>query len=360
LRQLIVLLPALVFGLQDSLATADSVETSQRQATRIVDGVYTIRHKDPFPGWVNGNTTVIVGSREVFVVDSCQMPSEAREDIAQIRRWTDKPVRYLLNTHWHTDHNGGNHEYLTAFPSLAIIAHVETRKLMDGNGPRVPTLWLKDAATSRTTLNHRLETGKGRDGKSLTETQREDATAKLALLNRISDDAKAFVYEAPTLTFDQDLIVDLGGLEVEVKYLGRANTAGDAVVYLPAQRILATGDIVVHPIPYAFDGYPSDWIRTLTALTELRADTIVPGHGEILHDKQFIYELIDTMKSVVAQVDQQFLRNPDVGPDEVKKAVDLKVPRQRLAGNDQLNGRFFDASIADSFVELAYHERKQR
>ena len=354
------LLLALVCVPVDIPATADSVGTLQRQVTKIADGVYTIRHQDPFPGWVNGNTTVIVGSREVFVVDSCQMPSDAREDIAQIRQWTDKPVRYLLNTHWHTDHNGGNHEYSKEFPSLAIIAHTETREQMDGNGPNVPALWLKDVATSRATLKHRLATGKAADGKLLTAAQRADATAKLALLDRISDDAKAFVHEAPTLTFDQDLVVDLGGMEVQVKYLGRANTAGDALVYLPAQRILVTGDIVVHPIPYAFDGYPSDWIHTLERMAELRADTIVPGHGEVLHDKQFIYELIDTMKSVVAQVDQQFRSDPDVGLDVVKKALDLKVLRERLAGDDASSGRFFDASIADSFVELAYHERKQR
>jgi len=342
------------------LATADSIHSNQRQVTRIADRVYVIRHKDPFPGWVNGNTTVIIGDREVFVADSCQMPSAAREDILQIRQWTDKPVRYLLNTHWHTDHNGGNHEYLTAFPSLAIIAQTETRIQMDAYGPNVAALWLKDVANNRKALKQMLEKGKGPDGKPLTEPEKADAVAKLDLLDRISDDAEAFVYQAPTLTFDQDLALDIGGTEVQVKHLGRANTIGDTVAYLPQQKVLITGDVLVRPIPYAFDGYPSEWIHTLEKLAQLQADTIVPGHGEVLHEKQFIYDVIDTMKSIVRQVDEQFRRNPDVSLDDIKKAVDLKLFRQRLAGEDQLSGRFFDVSIGSSFVELAYHERKQR
>src|SRR6202022_1918629 len=100
----IALLAALLFALVAVGATPDTVLSPQRQVTKITDNIYTIRHKDPMPGWVHGNTTVIIGEREVFVVDSCQTPSAAQEDIAQIRQWTDKPVRYLLNTHWHADH----------------------------------------------------------------------------------------------------------------------------------------------------------------------------------------------------------------------------------------------------------------
>ena len=104
--------------------------------------MYAIQHKNSTDGNVSGNTTVIIGDREVFVVDSCYRPSTAREDIAQIRQWTDKPVGYLLNTHFHNDHNNGNKTYLDAFPSLAIVAQEETKKDMDliqpGNVERGP------------------------------------------------------------------------------------------------------------------------------------------------------------------------------------------------------------------------------
>src|SRR5215471_8270767 len=78
-------------------AFADSVLSTERQLIKLADGVYVIRHKDPFPGWVQGNTTVVIGDRQVLVVDSCQTLSAASEDIEQIRKWTSKPVAFLLN-----------------------------------------------------------------------------------------------------------------------------------------------------------------------------------------------------------------------------------------------------------------------
>src|SRR5262249_14502909 len=103
--------------------------------TKLADGVYAIEHADARVGFMSGNTTVIIGQRQVLVVDSGFLPSVAKEDIAQIRQWTDRPVAFLLNTHLHNDHNLGNEEYMNAFPLLTIIAHVETKKSMDMFGP---------------------------------------------------------------------------------------------------------------------------------------------------------------------------------------------------------------------------------
>src|SRR4051812_31383083 len=80
---------------------ADSVTTKERTNTKLADGIYEIRHPDAPDGFPQSNTTVIIGDRDVLVVDSCLLPSTTREDIAQIRKWTNKPVTYLLNTHWH-------------------------------------------------------------------------------------------------------------------------------------------------------------------------------------------------------------------------------------------------------------------
>jgi cyclase len=109
---------------------ADSVNTSQRKVTKLADGIYEIRHKDAPDTFPQGNTVVIIGDTGVVVVDSCYLPSSAREDIAQIRQWTDKPVRYLLNTHHHGDHSFGNASHADAFPAITIIAQTETAKLM--------------------------------------------------------------------------------------------------------------------------------------------------------------------------------------------------------------------------------------
>src|SRR5215213_3722212 len=113
----------------------DSGKTLERTVTKLAEGIYTIRHKDAPDTFPQGNTTVIIGDREVLVVDSCYLPSSAREDIAQIKQWTNKPVRYLVNTHWHFDHTMGNGVYWEAFSPLAIIAHAETAKQITGYNP---------------------------------------------------------------------------------------------------------------------------------------------------------------------------------------------------------------------------------
>ena len=277
-------LPLVVLLLAAGPAFADSADNNQRQVTKLADGVYSIQHKNLNDGTVNGNTTVIVGDREVFVIDSCYLPSSAREDIAQIRQWTDKPVGYLLNTHFHNDHNNGNKTYLDAFPSLAIIAQVETKKDMDliqpGNIERMPK---QIAATIAA-----WKQGKDQRGRTLTEDEKKQVQELLPGLEQRETEFKTLVYQPPTLTFTDKLDINLGNRDVQVMHLGRGNTPGDTIVYLPKEKILVAGDLLVHPVPYAYDGYPAEWVQTLRNMSQLDAEIIVPGHGPVLHGKAYL------------------------------------------------------------------------
>src|SRR5438270_2965672 len=97
-----------------ALGFADSIATHARTVTQLADGIYEIRHPDAPDTFPQGNTTVIIGAKGVFVIDSCLLGSSTREDVEQIRKWTNKPVVYLLNTHWHFDHTLGNSIYAAA------------------------------------------------------------------------------------------------------------------------------------------------------------------------------------------------------------------------------------------------------
>ena len=112
---------SLVFAMlvNSAMCLADTSLTKQRTITEVASGIYVIRHKDAPNGIPNGNTEVIIGERGVLIVDSCYLASEARQDIAQIRKWTDKPVRYLVNMHWHNDHTMGNGTMPTNSPTPA-------------------------------------------------------------------------------------------------------------------------------------------------------------------------------------------------------------------------------------------------
>src|SRR5262249_11802057 len=141
-------------------ATSALSGQTERKITKLADGIYEIEHHGD-----NGNTTVIIGERQVFVVDTCLLPSVTRADIAQIRQWTAKPVSFLLNTHFHNDHNCGNRAYMDAFPGLTIIAHVETKNDMDMWGPSRARRQTAGLAP----LQQMLDTGKTKDGTPLTE-----------------------------------------------------------------------------------------------------------------------------------------------------------------------------------------------
>jgi cyclase len=306
-----------------SAAAASTYGQSQRKVTQLADGVYEIQHEP------NGNTTVIIGERQVFVVDTCFLPSAAQEDIAQIRQWTDKPVSFVLNTHFHNDHNLGNRNYVSEFPALTIIAHVETKKEMDRFGPGSAGREEKTIATFR----NMLETGKTRDGQVLSDDDKAEVKKALARQIQWTEQIREVKFQSATLTFGHDFSIDIGNREVEVKFLGRGNTAGDAVVYLPKEKIVVAGDLVVNPIPYTYDGYPVEWIQTLENLTHLDADTVVPGHGPVMHGKVYIYLLRGRMKSAVDQMNEKLRQtSPAMNQtlDDVKGGVDLTPFRQRL------------------------------
>ena len=95
----------------------------------LAENVYVIEHDDATDEWPHGNTGVIVGRTGVFVVDSGYLPSRARADIALIRRVTDKPVRFLLTTHWHFDHNNGAIAYVASVPGRHAARRAQHRAL---------------------------------------------------------------------------------------------------------------------------------------------------------------------------------------------------------------------------------------
>jgi glyoxylase-like metal-dependent hydrolase (beta-lactamase superfamily II) len=322
---------------------ADSYLTTERNVAKLAEGVYEIRHPDAPDGFPQGNTTVIIGSRGVMVVDSGLLPSSTRQDIAQIRTWTDKPVLYVVNTHWHFDHCLGNGIYVQEFPAVQVVAQKVTQKLIREVNP---------AAMARYPLREQktrlaLDTGKKSDGSPLTEGERKRYEKRLAGLQPTLAEFRNAIDFAPNVAFDQELDVDLGGRPVQIKFLGKGNTSGDTVVYLPAEKILAAGDLIDHPVPYFFGDMPVDHVTTLERVAQLDVQTIVPGHGEVLHGKDYIYLVIDLLLSVNAEVEKE-VNAGTTDSDEIERtlpqAIGLGKWREKFVGSDPVNSSFFDAS----------------
>jgi glyoxylase-like metal-dependent hydrolase (beta-lactamase superfamily II) len=323
---------------------ADSIATHERTVTKLAEGIYEIRHPDAPDTFPQGNTTVIIGDRGVFVVDSCLLPSSARQDIAQIKQWTDKPVLFLLNTHWHFDHSNGNASYAAAWPNLQIIAHAHTQQEIAEFNPGAVARYPQ----RREIFKKILDSGKDPDGKPLSDADRRDYEKSLAGLDGVLAEFK-------------DLKVDLGKREVQIKFLGRANTAGDSVVYLPKEKIVMTGDLLDHPVPYMFGGFPVDFPKTLRALRELDFTTIVPGHGDVLHDKTYIDQVIAMMEAANAEINREIHDGKRL--DDVQqlapKALNEDALKQQFGGDDKDNRDFFEQSFA-GMIKTAFNQLSER
>jgi len=343
----------------------DSSNTKQRTVTKLAEGVYEIRHADAPDTFPQGNTTVIIGDREVFVVDSCYLPSSAREDIAQIHQWTSKPVRYLLNTHWHYDHTLGNVAYREAFPGLEIIAHAETKRQMEGfNRGYVERYSARAAGFQKT-----LDDGKNPNGNALTEGEIADLKRAIRGIEPVGTEFKALSARVddltPDLTFDHELNLNLGNREVQIKFLGRANTAGDAVVFLPKEKIVIVGDVLDHPIPYLGGGFPAEQIVTLKNVAKLQPQTIVPGHGDVLHDLAYLNLLTDFLQTVVSAVDKEMYdpassKSAADMQKAVEKDIDVAAWRKKFAGDDKDDADFFNDFSFSGVVTATYQQFRGR
>jgi len=354
--------PAVLLLASLHLFTA-SAAGNQRTVTKLAEGVYEIEHKNAPDHFPQGNTVVIIGDTSVLVVDSGYLPSSAREDIAQIHQWTNKPVRYVLNTHWHGDHNQGNASYAAAFPAVTIISHVETAKLM---ALRVAP-YLSEYPHRMERFQKELDTGKDPSGRTLTEAEKEDLKVAVSggkeASEAVSAEFRDLKVKLPDVTFDRELDIDLGNREVQLKFLGRGNTVGDAIAYLPKEKILVAGDLVDSPVPYLGGGFPIEQAATLKRMMQLDFETLVPGHGSVLKGKAFVQMEAALIEAVIEAMNKEIARtsaDPKTRLEGIKTAVersvDVKAWRQKFAGDDPNEGEFFEGFTWPGLLEAALAE----
>src|SRR5260221_32017 len=132
-----------------------------------------------------------------------------------------------------------------------------------------------DAAIDR--LRTALKTGKKPNGADVTAVDREFFDLELADYDVWTNEAGRAHYVAPTITFDRAMTVHLGTREVQLMFLGRGNTAGDAVVYVPDAKVIAAGDLLVGPTPYATGSFLPEWVEVLDKLTAFDVAAVLPG-----------------------------------------------------------------------------------
>ncbi|HEX2191083.1 MAG TPA: MBL fold metallo-hydrolase [Longimicrobiaceae bacterium] len=342
--------------LHPATAAAQVDQLTKVETVRLADGVYAALRGTRPDQPANANSLIIINCDDVVVVDASLTPTSTRGVIAEIRKLTSKPVRYVINTHWHDDHHFGNQAYLEEFPGVEFIAHASTRK--DIRERAMPALARNRTEYPRTLagLEATLACGRQEDGAPLTAEQRESTTRYAASLRAFIPEMQRTEMVLPGITLERELVLHRCDREIRVLYLGRGNTRGDVVVHLPRERILATGDLVVSPIPFAFGSYPGEWVETLARLRALDAEVIVPGHGAVLRNGEYVETLDGLLDSVLEQTRDAVQRGLSL--EETRKIVDLEPFRARLAGDDPLLEGAFTTFFAVPAVERAYLEAR--
>lgn len=249
------------------------VSFAGQEVIKVTNDIFTITKGSV----VNSNTTFIVSDAGVLVIDTRPNPEEALKVLREIRKVTSRPIKYVINTHFHGDHVFGNEIFAEA---SAIIAHINVRLFLEG----------------KTGEEH------------------------LALFKKMGtpglEDTKIII---PDITYQRGLDIIFGRFNLQVRYLGKGHTDSDTIIYIPEEKILITGDLVFNgKIPFAGHAYISEWIKRVEDLEKFDAKIIIPGHGDV-GDKT----LISTMKQYLMELKNAVMEQVSKGKslEETKKKV---------------------------------------
>lgn len=305
-----------------------------------------------------GNVTIIEQSDGLVLVDAGGSPGSARRIVAAARSLSPKPVKAVVITHWHGDHPQGLAEVLKAWPDARTIATRATQgHLRDRRTMNTPATF--DPASDEAL--HKQHQGFVAYSRRMAEQTVEPAekagwSAGARLFTQYADDMRGAVTISTTEAIDERLDLPDPRTPIEVRFLGRANTDGDAVVWLPEQKILISGDIVVAPFPFGFGSYPSDWIATLARLRSYDFQVLIPGHGLPQRDRQYLDRLTAALEEVRAKVSP--LATEGLSLADVRRRLDFSAQIRSFAGDDPWLRRWVSEYWIGPIVASAYKEAR--
>ena len=264
---------------------------------------------------VMSNATVIEGDSDVLVVDSQVSPGGAWALREELKAITPKPIRWVVNSHYHFDHSHGNQIY---GPDVEIIGHEFARQqILAGKSQDSPAreFFVGGVPNTIKTLEARLAAATDDKTRATVQNQLDIQRNHLEGTNAVKP-------TPPTMTLTQTMTLHRGSREIRILFLGRGHTAGDVVVYLPKERIVATGDLLINGTSYMGDAFFTDWVATIEAMKKLDIGTVLPGHGAAFTD----LAKLDHWQAYVRDFWEQAQKFHKAGTpwEEAAKQVDLR------------------------------------
>ena len=328
------------------------------QVSELAPGVHLLSTPAGYRGNYIGNVTVIEQRDGFVVIDSGGAAADGRRIAAFVKARSNKPVKAVVITHWHHDHPLGVSAIRDAWPKLRVIATPQTRAAM--LGPALKYVALKpsekvDAATANQ-LSGSLSNAQAALANPATPDDvrlrwrklMDDVSARMG-------DIKGTYLVPPTETFRERLLIDDPANPVELRFLGRSNTDGDAIAWLPKQRIVAAGDVVVAPTPFGFYSFPEEWLGVIDRLKGLDSAVLIPGHGEPQRDQAYL----DKLRASIVDIRQQVgtLARQGLSLEQVQAKVDYKAQLDRF-GDTPRNRQLFEAFWLNPMTVNAWKEAR--
>ena len=292
------------------------------EVKEIAPGVF-FRYSDirvPFEeATFGGSNNIWIVFEDYVLVFDANFPKEAGDVVAAIRKTTDKPIRYVLDSHHHGDHSYGNAVFAKA--GATVIAQTNCARLLRVNGPQ-----------------EFADAGKGKTGRK---------------------DVAASYLKVPDLIFDEKLVFSDKKQHAEILFFGHAHTAGDAFLYLPKHKILCTGDACTNgPFNYMGHSDTASWIRVMEKAQQLDVKIVCPGHGP-LAGKDVLAKQMRYFADLRAQVKKGIDAGKDF--DDILKSIDMpwhkewttieastRMPETRHV-YDELTGRAIPWDLLEDF-----------
>jgi glyoxylase-like metal-dependent hydrolase (beta-lactamase superfamily II) len=280
---------------------------------KIQDGIYHAVGTGAIS--VGCNASIFVNDEDVLIVDSHASPAAAWALAEQVKTITDKPIRYVVNTHFHWDHAHGNQIY---GPGVEIVGHDFTRRMLAAGESvrgRSYDMFMGAIPTQIAQLTKQIEAAPD-------AAQKEKLREQLFVQQQYQRATATVKPQPPTITLTDSLTLYRGGREIRLLFLGRAHTGGDVIVFLPKERVVATGDLLGAGPSYLGDAYVPEWGSTLDRLRALDFDWVLPGHGDAFQGK----EKIGHFQAYLSDFWQQArtLHDAGVGPEEAARKIDLR------------------------------------
>jgi glyoxylase-like metal-dependent hydrolase (beta-lactamase superfamily II) len=314
--------------------TVQGQSGNEGELTRLAEGVYAdIVSPD---GNAVGNSGVVILEHSVLVFDTHFTPEAGQALLTKIRALTTKPVRYVVNSHYHPDHTHGNQVF--AGPVQFLGSTNARRDILQKDLPAFNRTL--SAAQAQLAVMRKELTAPEADAAAKEQLRRQIAMRQ-ELLDRVS----RLKITPPILALDDSLTLTEGKREVELRYIGIGHTDGDIVLYLPAEKVLFLGDLFFNSaLPNTQDASLLEWMKTLEHLLRIDAERWVPGHGPVGTKKE-VGDFLSYLQELKSLVEPAVTRG-----DSVEQTLrDVQIPARFSSYSFQ---NFFPANVQQMYVEL--------